>query len=130
MTIQSYSNQIKMVVDQYAATTFVLETVVNFEIRSGEQGYLTGKLAFIDGSTLHFSEYLDQSGDRVEKLMYTYHYQDEQHQLIFRYDNARHRPPLRAASLEHKHISNQVVQAPAPTLEEVLAEIVTSKGWI
>lgn len=33
--------------------------------------------------------------------MYTYHYQGADNRLIFRYDNARHRPPLRA--LEHKH---------------------------
>ena len=42
--------------------------------------------------------------------------------------NARHRPPLR--SLEHKHTPGQVIGASAPTLEDVLAEIVMAKGWV
>ena len=50
--------------------------------------------------------------------------QDKLRQL--RYDNARHRPPLR--SLEHKHTYGQVVEASAPTLEGVLTEIVVERG--
>jgi hypothetical protein len=85
-------------------------------------------MIFADGSALYFREFLDAVKDTVDKLMYTYHYQDAGHQLIFRYDNARHRPPLR--SLEHKHTPGQAIEAPAPTLEEVLAEIVVAKGWV
>jgi hypothetical protein len=126
--IQTYFAQIKATVDQYAATNFVLEAKVSFETRPGEQGYLTGTIIFVDDSTLHFSEYLDQAGDTVEKLMYTYHYQDARNQLIFRYDNARHRPPL--PSLEHKHLPDQVIATPSPTLDDVLAEIATARGWV
>jgi hypothetical protein len=74
--IQTYCTQIKQVTDLYAATSFVLEAQVDFETRPGEQGYLTGTLIFTDDSKLHFSEYLDQTGDVVGKLMYTYQYQD------------------------------------------------------
>jgi hypothetical protein len=42
--------------------------------------------------------------------------------------NAREQLPLR--SLEHKHTPGQVIEIPAPTLEEVLAEIVMAKGWV
>lgn len=59
--------------------------------------------------------------------MYRYHYQGPRNQLIFRYDNARHRPLLPV--LEHKHVPEQVIEAAAPTLEDVLAEIATMKGW-
>jgi hypothetical protein len=126
--IQTYFTQFQAVVDQYTATNFVVETNVNYETRPGDQGYLTGTITFIDSSTVHFSEYLDQVGEVVDKLMYTYHYQDANNHLVFRYDNARHKPPL--ASSEHKHLPNQIIEAPAPTLDDVLAEIVTIKGWM
>jgi hypothetical protein len=126
--IQVYFNQVKAIVDQYAATRFVLDANVSFEMRPGGQGYLTGSIIFADGSALYFREFLDAVKDTVDKLMYTYHYQDAEHQLVFRYDNARHRPPLH--SLDHKHAPGQVIEAPAPTLEEVLAEIVVAKGWV
>ena len=97
-------------------------------MRPGDQGYLTGAVIFADDSKLHFSEYVDQTGDVVDKLMYTYHYQDTDNQLIFRYDNALHRPAL--SSIEHKHLPTQITAAPAPTLDDVLAEIATMRGWV
>ncbi|MBI1930001.1 hypothetical protein HYR99_37835 [Candidatus Poribacteria bacterium] len=97
-------------------------------MRPGEQGYLTGSATFVDGSVLHFREFLDTVKEKVDKVMYTYHYQDASNQLIFRYDNARHKPPLR--SLEHKHLPDQIVETVAPTLDEVLAEITASRGWV
>jgi hypothetical protein len=126
--IQTYFTQIKRIIDQYAITSFVLEAQLHFEIRPGDQGYLTGTLISVDDSKFHFSEYLDQTGEVVDKLMYTYHYQDTSNQLIFRYDNALHRPAL--PSVAHKHLPTQIIAAPAPTLEEVLAEIATTRGWV
>ncbi len=127
--IQAYFTQIKTVVDQYATTKFVLATRINFETRPRNQGYLTGSITFIDESVLHFREFLDQLDERVvDKLMYSYHYQDHVQQLIFRYDNALHKPPL--SSLEHKHLPDKVIAASAPTLDDVLVEIVTLKAWV
>lgn len=125
--MQTYFAQLQAVVDQYASTDFVLETNLNFETRPGDQAYLAGVITLSDNSTLHFSEFLDQTAAEVEKLMYTYHYQDAEKQLIFRYDNARHKPPL--ASPDHKHLPDRVTTAAAPTLDDVLAEIFTMKGW-
>ena len=126
--IQTYFTQIKRIIDQYAATSFVLEAQMHFELRPGDQGYLTGTLLFVDDSKLHFSEYVDQTGEVVDKLMYTYHYQDMDNQLIFRYDNALHKPALPAVM--HKHLPTQIITAPAPTLEAVLAKIATTRGWV
>jgi hypothetical protein len=126
--IQTYFTQIKRIIEQYAATSFVLEAQMHFDMRPGDQGYLAGTLIFVDDSKLHFSEYVDQTGEVVDKLMYTYHYQDTDNQLIFRYDNALHKPAL--SSVEHKHLPTQIIAAPAPTLDEVLAEIATTKGWV
>ncbi len=60
--------------------------------------------------------------------MYSYHYMNSNNQLIFRYDNARHRPPL--SSLDHKHTPEQIIEAPTPALDDVMAEIGTLKGWV
>jgi len=75
---------------------------------------------------LHFTEFLDEVYKQVEKVMYTYHYQDSNRQLVFRYDNARHRPPLPLR--EHKHTPEQTAVSPAPLLAEVLAEIMRYQG--
>ncbi|MBI1929265.1 hypothetical protein HYR99_34095 [Candidatus Poribacteria bacterium] len=114
--IQAYFAQIKVLIDGYAGANFVLDVKLSFESRPGEQGYLTGSMTFVDGSVLHFREFLDTIGENVDKVMYTYHYQNASNQFIFRYDNARHKPPLR--SLEHKHLPNQIVETPAPTLKD------------
>ncbi|MCI5150335.1 MAG: hypothetical protein D3916_13275 [Candidatus Electrothrix sp. MAN1_4] len=127
MTIQAYFTQFLEVVDQYAAAGFVVATDVRYETRQGDQGYLSGTLLFIDSSTLHFSEYLDQAGGTADRLMYTYHYQDAKNRLIFRYDNARHKPPL--SSPDHKHLHDRIIETPAPVFEDILIEIVTLKGW-
>ena len=60
--------------------------------------------------------------------MYSYHYQDTTHQLIFRYDNARHKPPL--TSPEHKYLPEEVMASPAPSLADVLIEIIATKSWV
>jgi hypothetical protein len=119
--LEPYFTRLKAILDRYAATPFVLHVKFSFETRPGGQGYLSGSVIFQDGSALHFSEFLDTTPSAIDKLMYTYH-------LVFRYDNARHRPPL--ASTDHKHIPGNVTIAPTPSLDDVLAEIATLKGWL
>ncbi|GAB4420035.1 MAG: hypothetical protein Fur0044_16740 [Anaerolineae bacterium] len=128
MVIQTYFAQVKTLVDEYTAASFVLEASVNFDIRPGNQGYLAGSMTFLDNSALYFKEFIDIAGEAIDKLMYSYHYQDAAHQLIFRYDNARHQPPL--ASAEHKHLPEDVITTPAPTLADILTEIVATQGWV
>ena len=89
--IQSYFDELKRVVDDHARVPFVLDVQIAFEQRPGEQGFVVGSVLFQDHSALHFREYVDSTAGEVSKLMYTYHYHDADQQLIFRYDNARHR---------------------------------------
>lgn len=119
--IQGYFNRIKSLVDDYISAPFVVDSTLNFETRPGEQGYVTGGLLFADGSRLHFREFLDGGEGAVEKLMYTYHYQNAENALIFRYDNALHRPRL--SFTEHKHSGDGIQFQPAPALEDVLLEV-------
>lgn len=98
------------------ATTVHLET----DQRSATIGSLSGSVCFLDSSELHFREYIDLAA-RPPRQMYAYHYQDTDNLLVFRYDNAAHRPPLDAS--EHKHTRAGIVIGLSPTLEQVLDEI-------
>ncbi|RKY05453.1 hypothetical protein DRP77_00870 [Candidatus Poribacteria bacterium] len=77
-------------------------------------------MQFRDGSELHFREFVNLALDEP-RLMFAYHYQGPDKRLIFRYDNALHRPPL--PKREHKHTPSGVEIAPAPKLREILDEI-------
>lgn len=127
MLLQTYCNRIKAEVDRYAATSFVLEVEINFDLRPGGQGYLHGTIQFVNGAELHFKEFVDAREQNVDKLAYSYHFQDAGKQLVFRYDNAAHKPQLPFA--DHKHSPNQIISALAPQLDEVLAEIFILNGW-
>jgi hypothetical protein len=96
--------------------------VVNLQVdqRSMLRGFISGILAFEDDSELHFSEYVDLTQSEP-MLMYAYHYQDSKKTLVFRYDNAAHRPL--PAQVEHKHSALTVSPAPAPTFTQVIDEI-------
>jgi hypothetical protein len=72
-----------------AAGTTVLSTF-QVDQRSAVRGLIAGMLQFGDGSELHFREYIDMM-QAEPKIMYAYHYQDTEHNLIFRYDNAAHK---------------------------------------
>jgi hypothetical protein len=125
--LDRYIAEINAVVARYRAA-FVIEARVSFDFRPGGQSYLEGTVRFADRSVLHFREFLDQTADVLEKVMYVYHCQTGDGRLLFRYDNARHRPPLTSA--EHKHTSAGIEFAPTPTLEVALQEASRLGGWI
>jgi hypothetical protein len=128
LALEAYIAEIKAVVDRYGATAFVVEARVSYELRPGGQCYLDGSVTFVDRSVLHFREFLDQVGEAVDKMMYVYHYQTVAGDLLFRYDNARHRPPLPFD--DHRHAPEGITESLASTLEFVLAEATRSGGWV
>ena len=101
--------------------------IVNLQVdqRSMLRGFISGILAFEDDSELHFSEFVDLTQSEP-RLMYSYHYQDSEKGLVFRYDNAAHRPPLPQA--EHKHTTSSVSPTSAPTFVQVIDEILETRG--
>ena len=101
--------------------------LVNLQVdqRSMLRGFISGILAFEDDSELHFADFIDLTQPEP-RLMYAYHYQDSKKSLVFRYDNAIHRPPLPLA--EHKHTASAVSPAPAPAFIQVIDEILETRG--
>ena len=92
-TFPEYVQRMTDLLNQVVATG---ETVLNaFQVdqRSAVRGLIAGMLQFGNGSELHFREYIDMT-QAEPRIMYAYHYQDADHNLIFRFDNAAHKPAL------------------------------------
>ena len=87
---------------------------------------IQGCLEFFQDSQLFFKEYVDLQ-DSSGKLSYSFHYQDQDREnyLIFRYDNAKHKPDLGYLGyLEHKHIGNKIMPSKIPEIEQAILEII------
>ncbi len=98
------------------------------EFIPNREGAIEGKLRFWDGSMLKFIENLSETGILLAKTDYAYHYQDDQNNLIFRYDDAPHYPHI-STHPHHKHIwypitkIEEIAPATPPHLREVLREV-------
>jgi hypothetical protein len=115
-----YARQVQLVIDEVIQTGEAHLLNLQIDARSTLRGYIAGVLRFQDGSELHFREFVETNLPDP-RSMYAYHYQDADQKLIFRYDNAQHRPSL--PQLEHKHTSIGIELTAAPTLSQVLYEI-------
>jgi hypothetical protein len=103
------------------ASPLIIQPSISVEDR-GEVWFLRGNVDFIDGSSLYFRELFIGRG-RKHKKIYTYHYQDREGKLLFRYDNSPHFPDLTNAP-HHKHQADgSVISSNPPDLEPVLREI-------
>jgi len=80
-------------------------------------------MLFDDGSELHVRECVDVTSG-IECFKYSYHSMRGE-RMIFRYDNAADIAARDCATYPHHKHGGEVIQAsPAPTLREVLEEIV------
>jgi len=94
-----------------------------FDEITPQVGYFKGMLEFIDGSTLHFIEFVETSeGEEVKRLKYKYHLQSGSEELIARWDNVPHHPDLNSFP-HHKHDKNGVHPSDPADLKSVLDNI-------
>ena len=100
----------------------ILSTDLKTDARTEKIGLIKGTVIFIDESRLFFTEYIDLRY-KIEKLTYSYHYQDKDDTLIFRYDNSAHKPgqPFK----NHKHAKGAILQSEINELRDILGEIVS-----
>jgi hypothetical protein len=119
--LRDYVASLTNAINNYSGTNLIVGSQLATDYRTEKIGIVEGRLIFIDHSELHFIEYVDVRY-RVQKVMYSYHYQRKHGGLIFRYDNAKHRPRLPFEN--HKHLdSDEVVQSDAPQFGQVLEGI-------
>ncbi len=102
------------------ATGQAKQVSLQIDQRSMLRGFISGQLLFDNDSELHFREFVDLTLSEP-RLMYAYHYQDANKGLVFRYDNAPHRPPLSQA--EHKHTPAGITFSLPPTLVQIIDQI-------
>lgn len=121
MHISDYFDEVNSLIARYSSAGLIVSSNINFDVRSDEQCYIRANVTFVDRSFLHFREFISIERGKTGKLSYAYQYQSEDNQLIFRYDNAAHRPAL--GFLHHKHTQSAIIQVTPPSLEDILAEI-------
>lgn len=120
ISFPEYARGIQDILDFAVAATDATLVRIEIDARSSQHGLVAGLVRFNDASELHFREFVN-TNLAEPRLMYAYHYQDANTALIFRYDNAAHRPLL--PQPEHRHTSSGIQVSPAPTLAKVLDEI-------
>jgi len=121
MLLNTYQNNIISLIEKYVDDGYILSFNFSVDARSNYIGFIQGNLEFFQGSRLFFKEYVDLQ-DPAKKLSYSFHYQDQNNHLIFRYDNARHKPDL--GYLDHKHIRDKIMPSDIPEIEKVILEII------
>ena len=119
-SIEAYLQSILEIV---AESPIVRASNVVLDKRTLQLGLVRGDLYFSDGSRLHFRELIEVRTSPV-RLMYSYHYQDEEEALVFRYDDTPHHASLTGFP-HHKHAGDEgnVIAADPPDLQSVLQEV-------
>lgn len=121
MLLNTYQNNVVSIIQKYVDNGYILSFNFSVDARSNYIGFIQGSLEFLQGSRLFFRQYVDLQ-ESIEKLSYSFHYQDQENNLIFRYDNAQHKPDL--GYVEHKHIKDKIIPSKIPDIEQVILEII------
>jgi len=123
MLLNEYLNRFRkgiQKIENYGYADFI---GIEEEIRANKQAILNVKVVLINQSVLHIKEYLDAKY-RISRVSYAYQYQDRTGRLIFRYDNAAHRPSL--GFNEHKHSSDGTIyEATLPDIFDFVDEVIS-----
>lgn len=121
MLVKEYQAKILKIIQEYIDNEWVLSYDFSVDSRSNYLAFVQGKLEFRDGTSLFFKEFIDLQ-ETIEKISYSFHYQDGENKLIFRYDNAKHKPDLGYSN--HKHINNKIIPSAIPEIKEIIIEII------
>ena len=122
MRINGYFRQIQKIVE---SSSIVQLSSVTLEKRGTHEGFIRGKLQFLDESNLYWREFVDVELT-IDRLMYVYQYMDSSDKLVFRYDNSGHHRKLKLSTYpHHKHEGSKdnIVSSASLDLANVLKEI-------
>ena len=123
MLLPEYLQDSVKVIDDYSKTGFIVTSEVRIDLRTEKIGVIKSTIVFTDDSKLFATEYIDLRY-KTEKVSYSFHFQEKNGNLIFRYDNASHKPDL--GFKNHKHFKGVLCRAEAPELRDVLEEIISN----
>jgi len=121
MSLHKYCEKIRNALEKF--DNYGLSESADFqeEIRAGKQAIINAEVKLINSSVLVIREYIDAKY-KLERLRYAYQYHNAEGILIFRYDNAAHKPSLDFK--EHKHLfDGKIIYASPPDIFDLLDEI-------
>jgi hypothetical protein len=121
MSINEYLASIRRAVERLDTYGFAESIIFQEEIRAGKQAIIKAEIVLVDGSCLIIREYVCNKYG-IERLSYAYQYQDREGILIFRYDNAAHKPKL--AMAEHRHSPDGINIASPPDMADLVDEVI------
>jgi hypothetical protein len=122
MSLRDYLDSLHQAIGKIDDYGFAESIDIKEEIRPAKQAVTNAKIYLVDGSVLHMKVYLDAKY-KIEIISYAYQYHDAKGQLIFRYDNARHKPEL--GFKDHKHLHDgTMVQCSMPDMSDVVDEVI------
>jgi len=126
MSVSSYFQQLVAAINRLDDYGLVRQTISNSESRPSGELFINIQIELIDNSALFIREYVAARQALIEHFSYAYQYQAEDESLIFRYDNAAHKPPL--GYKEHKHLRNgEIISCAIPTIDELVDEVLV---WV
>ncbi|MGB3201371.1 MAG: DUF6516 family protein [Nodosilinea sp.] len=97
---------------------------------TAERANLKLRLRFKGKYLLAISEALQVVEGQIVHIDYRYHFQDENNQMVFRYDSTPHFPDLPTFP-HHKHLPDMVIATEKPDLAQVIQDastLATGKG--
>ena len=122
MSLRDYLDSFHQVIGKIDDYGFAEAIDIKEEIRPAKQTVAKAKIDLVDGSVLHIRVYIDAKYN-IEVVSYAYQYHDAKGKLIFRYDNARHKPEL--GFKDHKHLyDGSMVQSSMPDISDVVDEVI------
>ena len=122
MSVSSYFQELVAAITRLEDYGLTSTITANSESRPSGELYINIKVELIDNSVLFIREYVSARQERIDHFSYAYQYQTADQSLIFRYDNAAHKPPLKEK--EHKHLQNgEIIVYPFPSIELIVDEI-------
>jgi len=95
----------------------------NEEILGYNRINLKVRVRFEGGSLFEVSEAVICKNNKLDTLGYSYHFQDKDNKLIFRYDNTPHYPNI-VTFPNHKHLPDSVIESVKPSLGDAVNEII------
>lgn len=121
MLLRNYLNSLYREIEKLEDYGYTESVEIKEEIRAIKQAIVNVRIVFLNGSELHIKEYID-ARYKIERVSYAYHYQDNDGNCIFRYDNAVHKPAL--GFMEHKHTKDgNIVAYELPNISGIFEEI-------
>ena len=91
------------------------------EVLTSSRANLRIRVRFLSGHLLEVNEAIVIEADQLIHLGYRYHFQDQQNNRIFRYDNTPHFPNLKSFP-HHKHLKNKIDDSDEPLILNVIKE--------